>query len=154
MAFQAKQVDLAATQKPRVRRAMRRVAGYTSFGLDGRVLEGKRPGFVSVAIEAELILRVGGSQLVREKSAVRIVAIAAGQKPFIHFVVERLGEVRFDIKMAGVAKLRLLYLQEPGLDFWRMNRMAINAPDIILDVLRAQEVRVLLAKFMTAQAAL
>jgi hypothetical protein len=154
MAFQAKQVDLAATQKPWVRRTMRRVAGHAAFGLYGRVLEGKRPGFVSVAIETELVLRVGGSQLMRKESTVRVVAIAAGQKTFIHFVVEWLGEIRFDIKMAGVAKLRLLHFQEPGLYFWRVNGMAINAPNIILDMLRAQKVRVLLAKFMAAQAAL
>src|SRR5579871_31911 len=154
MAFQAKQIDLAATQKPRVRRAMRRVAGYAAFSLDGRVLKSKGPGFVSVAIEAKLILRVGGSQLVRKEPAVRVVAIAARQKPFIHFVVEWFGEIGFDIKMAGVAKLWFLHLQKPGLYFWRMNGMAINAPNIILYVFRTQEVRVLLAKFMTAQAAL
>ena len=132
---------------------MRRVAGYAAFGLYGRVLEGKWPGFVSVAIEAELVLRVGGPQLMRKEPTVRVVAIAAGQKPFIHFVMEWLGEIRFDIKVAGVAKLRLLHFQEPGLYFWRVNGMAINAADIILYVLRAQKVRVLLAKFMAAQAA-
>ncbi len=154
MAFQTKQVDLAAAQKPRVRRTMRRVARYAAFGFDGRVFEGKRPGFVSVAIEAELILRVGGPQLMGKEPAVRVVAIAAGQKTFIHFVVEWLGEIRFDIKVAGVAKLRLLHFQQPGLHFWRVNGMAINATDIILYVLRAQKIRVLLAKFMAAQAAL
>ena len=133
---------------------MRRVTGYAAFGLDRSVFKSKRPGFVRVAIEAELILRVGGSQLMRKESAVRVVAIAAGYKPFIHFVMEWLGEIRFDVKMAGVAKLWFLHLQQPGLHFWRVNGMAINAPNIILYVLRAKKVRVLLAKFMAAQAAL
>jgi len=89
-----------------------------------------------------------------KKPTVRVMTIAAGQKPFIHFVVKWLGEIRFDIKVAGVAKLRLLHFQEPGLHFWRVNGMAINATDIILYVLRPQKVRMLLAKFMAAQAAL
>ena len=129
------------------------MAGYAAFGLDRRVLESKWPGFVSVAIEAELVLCVGGPQLVRKEPAVRVVAIAAGHKPFIYFVVEWLGEIRFYLKMAGVAKLRLLQLQEPGLHFWGVNRMAINAPDIIFYMLRTKEVGVLLAKLMAAQAA-
>ena len=69
-------------------------------------------------------------------------------------MVERLGEIGFNIEMAGVAKLWFLRLQEPGLHLWCVNGMAINAPDIILYVLGAQKVRVLLAKFMAAQAAL
>ena len=100
---------------------MRRVAGHAAFGLDRRVLEGKRPGFVSVAIEAELILRVGGPQLVRQEPAVRVVAIAARHQTFIHLVVERLGEIGLDVKVAGVAKLRLLHLQKVGLYFRRVN---------------------------------
>ena len=58
---------------------MGRVAGYAAFGLDGRVLKSEWPGFVSVAIEAELVLRGCGAQLVRQETAVRVMAIAAGQ---------------------------------------------------------------------------
>ena len=133
---------------------MRRVAGDAAFGFYRRVLEGKRPGFVGVAVETELILRGRGAQLMRKEPAVRVVAIAAGHKTFIHFVVEWLGEIRLYIKMAGVAKLRLRSFKQLGLHFGRVNGMAINATDIVLYVLRAQKVRVLLAKFMAAQAAL
>jgi hypothetical protein len=107
MAFQTKQVDIAAAQKPGIGRTMRRVAGYTAFGLDRRMLKSERPGFVRVATETELVLCGCGSQLVCEESAMGVMAVAAGHKPFIHFVVEWFGEIRFNVKMAGETKLRL-----------------------------------------------
>lgn len=56
---------------------MRRMAGYASFGLDRCMLKSKGTGFVSVAVEAKLVLGSGRAQLVREKAAMRIVAVAA-----------------------------------------------------------------------------
>ena len=126
------------------------MASHAAFGLDGRVFEGKWTGFISVAVEAELVLRSGRAQLMRKKSAMRIVAAAAGHKSFIHFVVKRLGEIRPNIEMAGVAKLRLLRLQKLSLNFWSMDGMTVNAANIILHVLRAEKVRMLLAEFMAA----
>lgn len=130
------------------------MACYAAFGLDRRVLKSKRAGFIGVTVKAKLVLRSGRAQLSSEESAVRIVAAAAGYKPFIHLVVKRLGEIRPNIEMAGVAKLWLLRFQELGLYFRAVNGMAVNAADIILQVLRAQKVRVLLAKFMAAQTTL
>ena len=65
VAFQTEQVDVAAAQQPWIGRTMRRMAGHATFGLDWRMLKGEWTGFVSVAIEAELVLRSRGTQLVR-----------------------------------------------------------------------------------------
>src|ERR1700753_4345306 len=114
---------------------MRRVTGHAAFSLDRSMLESKWARFIRVAIKAELILCVGRPQLMRKETAVRVVAIAASDKPFIHLVVEWLGEIGFNVKMTGEAQLWLLDLQEPGLNFGRVNGMGVNAADIILEVL-------------------
>src|SRR5215467_3794647 len=130
------------------------MTGHAAFGLDRCMLKGKWPGFVSVAIEAELVLRSSRTQLVRQEATVRIVAAAAADQAFIHLVVKWLGKIRPHVEMAGVAELRFLRFQELGLYFRCVNGMAVNAADIVLQMLRAQEVRMLLAKFMAAQTTL
>ncbi len=121
MAFQAEQVDVTAAQQPWIGRSVRRVTCYATFSLDRRVLKCERAGLVRVAVEAELVLRGRGAQLMRKETAVRVVAVAAGHKSFIHLVVERLGEIRLHVEMAGVAKLRLCRLQQLGLYLGSMN---------------------------------
>src|ERR1051325_6493437 len=107
MALQAKQVHVASPEQPRICRSVGRVACHASFCFDRRVLKGEGPGLVRVAGEAELVLRCCGPQLVRQKTAVWIVAVAAGNEPFVYFVVKWFGEVRLYILMAGEAKLGL-----------------------------------------------
>src|SRR5215472_17254152 len=102
MAFQAKQVHVAAPQQPRIGRSMRRMASNATLGLDRSMLKGKRNGLVCVTIKAKLVLRGCGPQLVGQESTVRVVAVAACHLTFIHLVVIRLGEIRFDVEMAGV----------------------------------------------------
>ena len=67
---------------------MRRVAGDASFCLHRRVLKGKWARLFRVAGEADLVLRSRGTQLLREEAAMRIVAVAAGQQPFVDAVVD------------------------------------------------------------------
>jgi hypothetical protein len=88
VAFQAKQIHIAAFQQSRIRGSMRRVARDAPFRLDWRVLEGKWTGLVRVAVEANDVLRGGGSQLPRQKAAVRVMAIAAFHQTFIHSVMK------------------------------------------------------------------
>jgi hypothetical protein len=153
MAFQAEQVNVAPAQQSRIGGAVRRMASNAPFCLDRSMFESKRSGFVCMAVEAELILGCCSPQLVRQKATMRIVAITAADQAFINFVMERLGKIRLHVEMAGEAKLRLRNLQQLCLDLWSMDRVAIGTADIVLNVLRAQEVGMLLAKFMAAQAA-
>ena len=56
MAFQAEQVDLAALQEPRIRRAMGSMTRNTTLDLHRRVLEHKRPGLFCVALVTDSVL--------------------------------------------------------------------------------------------------
>ena len=129
------------------------MAGDAALRFYRDMLKRERPRFLSVTGETNLILRGCGAQLVCKKATMRIVAITAFHQTFIHPVVERLGEIWLYIKMAGVTQLRLCgdeqFLLHPG----RMNGVAINAPDIILNVFRAEKVGVLLIKLMASEAA-
>lgn len=86
---------------------MRCVAGYAALGLDHRVLKGKWACSLGMALGADGILIGSGLQLLAIEGAMRIMAVAASHKPFIHFVVERLSERRPYLRVAGVAKLGL-----------------------------------------------
>lgn len=88
MTFEAQQIDLAALQQSRVGRAVRRVAGDTTFGFHDRVFVHEGSGLIRMALEAQRVLRRGGAQLARQKSAVGVVAIAALREPFIDPVDE------------------------------------------------------------------
>jgi hypothetical protein len=109
------------------------------------VLEYEWTGFVCVALEADRVLRRGGAQLPREETAVRIVAVIALHKSFIHAVMERPVELLLGFKVAPVAELRLLFLHQE-LAFLRvMRRVAIDATHVILHVCGSREVAVLFA---------
>src|SRR4029077_9163435 len=102
VALKAEQVYVAALQQARVRRTMGGMASHAAFGLDGRMLPGERTGLVSMAIEANHILRGGGAQLMLHEAAMLVMAIAAGDEPLIHAMVKGLGKIRLDLKMAAV----------------------------------------------------
>jgi len=63
VALQAKQVDLAALQHPRIRRPVRCMTGNTSLGFDWNMLKSEGSGLVGMALEADLILRRRSAQL-------------------------------------------------------------------------------------------
>jgi hypothetical protein len=118
------------------------------------VLKREWPGLVRVAREANRILRRRGSQLARQETAVRIVAIAALHQAFVHAMMERLGKRRFHFAVAVVAKLRLRILHQVRNVFGMVRRMAIHAAHIVLQMLRPQEVAVIFSHRMAGQAAL
>src|SRR5262249_53657927 len=129
------------------------MAGHATFGLDGSVLPGKRAGFVGVAAEAYLVLRRSGAQLLRQEPAVLVVTVGAKDQPFVHAMVKRLGENRLHFQVAGVAKGRLPRLEQLPVDFGSVDGVAVHTSHVVQQVRRAQEVRVLLAEFVAAQAA-
>jgi len=116
---------------------MRCVANDTSFCLHRSMFEDKRSCLVGMAAEANLILSRSGSKLARQESAMGIMAIAARHKAFIHAMVYGLGELRLDFKMAAVTEHRLGHGQQRTFYFGMMRRMAVNAADVILQVLGA-----------------
>ena len=132
---------------------MRLVTGDTSFCLDRGMLKGKRSCFVGVAIEADHVLRGRGAQLPRLEAAMRVVAVAAGQQPFIHLVVIRLGKIGLYFLMAAIAQGRLRLFQELPFYLGRVDGVAVHAAYVVLQVLGAQEIAVFLAEFMTGEAA-
>jgi len=152
--FETNQIYVAALQQARVRRTMRRVARHAALGLDGSVLPGKWTCLVCMAVETNHVLGGGGTQLLRQKTAVLVVAIGAVDQALIHAMVERLGEIRLDFQMAAVTQGRLRRLQKLAIDLGRVHRMAVHAPNVVFQVLGAEKVGVLFSELMAAQAAL
>jgi hypothetical protein len=153
VALQAKQVDLAALEQSRVRRAVRDVAGDAALDLHGGVLVHERSGLIRVAFEANGVLRGGGAQLPREEASVRVVTIRALHQALVHTVMEGAAELLLDFDVAAIAELGLGHAhQELGL-LRMVGRMAIDAADVVLQVGGAREVGVLLAILVALEAA-
>jgi len=68
------------------------------------VFKRERTRLVRVAVKAKLILCRGGTQLMGQEPAVRIMTIGARNKTLIHFVMKRLGKIRLGFQMAAVTK--------------------------------------------------
>jgi hypothetical protein len=152
MTLETQQIDIAATQQPRIRRSMRRMASDAPFDFHRRVLERERTGLVGMAIEAELILRGGRAELLRQETAMLIVAVAARQQSLVHTMMKRPRKVGLHVQMTLVTELRLRGLQKIPLDRWSMHRMAGDASDVVLLMLGPQEITVLLVEFMAVEA--
>ena len=105
VASQAKLIDRAEAQQTRIRRAVRRVASRTSFSLYRRMFVSEWTLFVGVAFDATCVRTSRESGLLQLKSAMWIMTITALYRAFKNFVMERLGEVRFDFAMTAHAKL-------------------------------------------------
>jgi len=121
---------------------MGRVARYAPLCLDHRMLEEKWTSRLCVAFGADSILICRRLQLLGLKRPVRIMAVAAGHQTFIHFVVKGLRKGRFDIRMAGVAELRLRGLEQVRLIFEGVYAVATRATHSGLTVSRSFEVGV------------
>jgi hypothetical protein len=71
----------------------------------------------------------------------RIVTIAAGQQPFIDFVMKWLRERRFHVCVAGVAQLRLRDFEEIGFALKGMRAVTVGAAYLGAGMRGALEVR-------------
>jgi len=114
---------------------MRCVANDASFGLHRSVFKDERSGFVGVAAKTDLVLGGGRAKLARQESAMWIVTIAARHQAFVHAMVDWFGKLRLDFKMAAVAQHRLGHRQKSAFYFGMMSRVAVNASNVILQVL-------------------
>ena len=75
------------------------------------MLEDKRSLLIRVACEADRIPSGRGAKLLADEPAMGIVTIGTLNEPFFHAMVERHVELRLDLLMAGVAKIRLSFDQ-------------------------------------------
>jgi len=153
VALQTEQVDVAQLQHVRIRSTVRQMARLASIDLYGRMLVYKRSLLVRVTRKANCVLRGGSPHLLWTDRAMDVVAVAALDQPFVHSMMEGHVELGFLLEMAGVAKLGLgLYEQE--LRFVSVvRRMAGDATDVTLGMLRVDCIDVLRAAGMTGEAA-
>ena len=132
-----------AIEQPRIRSAVREVAGRAAFGLDDIVLIDKRPGCLGVALGADRIHLRRGTKILLVECAVRIVAVGALHQSFFHLVMEGHVELRLGVGVALEAEFRLRNLQQLLLVFAVMNAVAADAAHVVLAVRRALEVGML-----------
>ena len=111
VASQTKLIDRAVTKQTRICRTVRRVASRASFSFYWRMFVSERTLFVGVTLNATCVRACCQPGLLQFKATVRIMAIAALYGAFKNFVMERLGEVRFDFAVTAHAKLWLAHLQ-------------------------------------------
>lgn len=150
MALQAKLIHLRTRQQVRICRAMRIMARKATLFLDGRVLKNKRPNRINVALGAHHGLPRRRMKLVRQKGAMRIVAIAANHQAFIYPVVFRHREIRLDAAMAPVAQPGLSR-QKQVLCFEGVDRVAGRADDVIRHMRRPHEILMAFALLVARQ---
>lgn len=173
---QAKLIDRAEPQQSWIGRAMRRVTSRTTFGLQRRMFVSERALLVRMTLDTGSVRANGKPCLLKLKTAMRIVAIAALHGSFEDLVMERLAEIRLYFAVATHAKLRFTDLQhmkrcEAGLlrvgrrdtsdrggevfpgrnSVWRM---AVSTADVVAPVFAASEVVVLFAAGMTGKTSL
>jgi len=132
---------------------MRHVARYAALDFHGFMFVNERPGLFRVASEANQVLRTCGAQLPRLKPAVLIVAVRALHQSLVHAVMEGPVELLFLVQVAGVAKIRLLGLQQE-LAFFRVVRIVtVRATNSILQVSGTREISMLFAILVAVEAA-
>jgi hypothetical protein len=105
VALQAHEADLRPGEHARVGRAVRLMAGHTTFEPHGGMLVSERPSLVAMALEAAGFVGVGGLDGPRQEAAVWIVAIHAGHGALRHPMLEWLLKAGPHIRMARGAQL-------------------------------------------------
>jgi hypothetical protein len=142
VALVAERGDGRHVQQAGVLGTVRSMASQTPLGFDRDVFKDERPSRLGVALGADCVLVGRGLQVVGSKSAVHVVAIAARDQTFVHFVVERHIERRLNVGVALKAEGRLRSLQQHFFFLALMNAVAANAADVRFGVGRTIKVRV------------
>ena len=110
MARQTELVHTTEFQESWIGRAMRRVTGHASFGLERRVLVSERTLLVCMTFNARCIGARCEPGLFELEAAMRIVTIAALHRAFEHLVMKRFVEVGLNFVVATDAELRFASL--------------------------------------------
>jgi hypothetical protein len=117
------------------------------------VLENEWTLLVGMAGKANGILRCRGTHLLRAHGSMRVVAIGAFHKPFVHAMVKGHFKLGFLLYMAAVAQLRLRLNQKEFFCFRVVWRMAGDATHVVLGMQRIDRIHVLRAADMARHAA-
>lgn len=112
MALQAENIKIACFDEPRIRRAVGRMAGDATLGLDRQMLENEWSLLIGMAGVADRIPCRRRPELFADEPSVGVVAIRTVNEPFLHAMMEWHVELRLDLLMAGVAKTWLSLDQE------------------------------------------
>lgn len=91
--LQTQQVDLGHAQEARIGRAVRCMATHAAFRLHRHVLVDEGSLLVGVALVANRVPAGSGTHLAQRRSAMRVMAVAAGDEPLIHPMVVRAGKL-------------------------------------------------------------
>ena len=86
---------------------MWRVTRRTTFDLQWRVLEDKRPLLIRVTLQTTGVGTRRQTSLLQLEAAVRIVTVATFDETFEDLVMERTAELRFRLAVTTDAELRL-----------------------------------------------
>ena len=103
------------------------MARGAALGLDGGVLVNERPGGLDVTFSTDSVLCRADAELLRLESAVRIMAVTTAHQAFVYSVVKWLRKSRFHVRVAGIAKLWLRYLEKAFLRRKLMHTVAAGA---------------------------
>ena len=103
------------------------MARGAAFGLDGGVLVDERTGSLDVALGANSILSRANAELVRLEGPMRIMAVTAAHQAFVYSVMKWLRKSRLHVRVAGIAKLWLRYLEKALLSRKLMHAVAAGA---------------------------
>ena len=112
MALEAQQVNIVAIEQSWVRGTVGEVTKRAALYLNRGMLIHERAGNLGVAFHADGIACDTAVQPLVLEGAVRIVAVIAVHQSFVYPVMKGLGEERFYVSVAGVAKLWLGYFEE------------------------------------------
>jgi hypothetical protein len=159
MAFKTQRENHRPAEKTAVRGTVGLMAYFAAADTHGGMLEDEWSSLIGMALQAGLFVREnvlyqsrphthapGGSG-----STVGIMAIRAVHKSLVDPVLERHGELRADISVARVAKLRLPARQQE-LGYRRsVNGVARSADDIRITMRRTTDVRTCELTSVTAQ---
>jgi hypothetical protein len=142
VALIAQRIDAWHIQQPGVLRTMRSMAAHAPFRLDRGVLIDKRSPRLHMALGADQVLIGSRFQVVLLESAMRVVAIAAVDRAFVHRVVEWHSERPLHVAVALVAQLRLRNLEQARFAGGLMHAVATGAAHVGFGMLRTLEVGV------------
>lgn len=148
MAFQAHGEDHRASQQTGVGGTVRGVARFAAFHTHRRMLKGERPAFIKVTFQTSFFVDVlldhvgpGRHAPGGRRSAMRIVAIAASHEPFVDAMLEGHVELRANIGVAAVTKLRLAFGQQKFGRRCLVYGVTLSAANVVERVDRAMDVR-------------
>ncbi len=148
VAFQAERKDDGSIKEPGVGRAMGGVATVAAIDAEGGVFKQEWAALVGVALDAGLFVGLGmllhagplAHAPVRGRSTVGVVAIRTLDGAFVDAMLERHGELGFNVGVAGVAEILLLVGEKVFGSRRLMDGVAVGADDFGLSVAAAADI--------------